>query len=77
MKNFRVSDGTSLLVSGWGRLKESGSPSEQLQKVYVPVVSNEVCALSYEDIRNDQICAGVAGKDSCQVFLLKINLVFY
>lgn len=64
---FRVRDGTELLVSGWGTLEWQGSTPERLQKVYVPAVSNEDCAKVYSNIREHKICAGVVGKDSCQV----------
>jgi trypsin len=68
-KGFRISDGTPLLVSGWGTLTWSGSSPERLQKVYVPAVSNEDCSKVYSNIREHKICAGIVGKDSCQGFV--------
>lgn len=65
-KGYRVPDGSALLVSGWGTLTWQGSTPERLQKVFVPAVSNEVCALRYNNIRAHKICAGEEGVDSCQ-----------
>merc|ERR1712107_948555 len=49
---------------------DSGSLARVLQKVDVPVVSDEHCSDSYgqEDITDSMICAGLdqGGKDSCQ-----------
>merc|ERR1712107_947068 len=56
--------------SGWGTTTEGGSLARVLQKVDVPVVSDEHCRDSYgqEDITDSMICAGLdqGGKDSCQ-----------
>merc|ERR1712037_618482 len=57
-------------VSGWGTTSEGGSLARVLQKVDVPVVSDEHCRDSYgqSDITESMICAGLdqGGKDSCQ-----------
>ncbi|CAO1387097.1 unnamed protein product [Diamesa serratosioi] len=63
---YKVPDGADLLVSGWGTLEFRGNSSERLQKVIVPAVSNEECALAYGNIRDHKICAGVVGRDACQ-----------
>lgn len=65
-RGYRVPDNAELLVSGWGTLEFRGSSPERLQKVYVPAVSNEVCARSYSNIRPHKICAGREGVDACQ-----------
>merc|ERR1739842_142314 len=60
--------GTDCTVTGWGTTTEGGSLGRILQKVVVPVVSDDDCRDSYGqgDILDSMICAGVAGKDSCQ-----------
>lgn len=69
---FKIPDGSPLLVSGWGALEWSGSSPERLQQVYVPAVSNEDCAKVYNNVRAHKICAGVVGRDSCQVWMNRI-----
>merc|ERR1712046_96724 len=63
-------EGTICTVSGWGTTTEGGSLARVLQKVDVPVVSDEHCRDSYgqSDITDSMICAGLdqGGKDSCQ-----------
>merc|ERR1711982_195238 len=63
-------EGTICTVSGWGTTTEGGSLARVLQKVDVPVVSDEHCRDSYgqDDITDSMICAGLdqGGKDSCQ-----------
>lgn len=67
-------EGQTLTVSGWGALKQGGQGPDILQKVDVPVVSNDECDQKYKDydnsyeIKDHQLCAGFAagGKDSCQ-----------
>ncbi|XP_027223425.2 trypsin-1 [Penaeus vannamei] len=58
------------IVSGWGALTEGGSSPSALQKVSVPIVSDDECRDAYgqSDIEDSMICAGVpeGGKDSCQ-----------
>jgi len=60
--------GATCTVTGWGTTTEGGSLGQVLQKVDVPVVSDDDCRDSYgaSDILDSMICAGVAGKDSCQ-----------
>ncbi|XP_027232287.2 trypsin-1 [Penaeus vannamei] len=58
------------IVSGWGTTSEGGSTPSVLQKVSVPIVSDDECRDAYgqNDIDDSMICAGVpeGGKDSCQ-----------
>merc|ERR1711892_725609 len=62
--------GTECTVTGWGTTSEGGSLGQILQKVVVPVVSDDDCRGSYgqSDITDSMICAGLpqGGKDSCQ-----------
>merc|ERR1712203_342361 len=61
-------EGTVCTVTGWGTTTEGGSLARVLQKVDVPVVSDEHCRDSYgqSDITDSMICAGLdqGGKDS-------------
>ncbi|CAG0893911.1 unnamed protein product [Darwinula stevensoni] len=60
------------VVTGWGRVLESGQTSKTLQKVGVPIMSNDDCKTktSYEakEILDSMMCAGYkeGGKDACQ-----------
>jgi len=68
-RNQDFGEGTPSLVSGWGKLKESGPLSETLQVVVVPIMSDQTCAKYYKgQIEDTMICAGLAegGKDACQ-----------
>merc|ERR1712098_63524 len=64
------SAGTVCTVSGWGTTSEGGSLGRVLQKVDVPVVSDDDCRDSYgsSSVYDSMICAGLpqGGKDSCQ-----------
>merc|ERR1711982_228337 len=70
LQHGRVRRGPICTVSGWGTTTEGGSLARVLQKVDVPVVSDEHCRDSYgqADITDSMICAGLdqGGKDSCQ-----------
>lgn len=61
--------GANSTVLGWG-VTESGSTSDTLRKVGVPVTADDACAESYGDDFDaaSMVCAGLAegGKDSCQ-----------
>lgn len=63
--------GTMCTVTGWGALSEGGSLGDTLQKVDVPIVSDEDCRAAYgeADVADSMVCAGFdqGGKDSCQV----------
>ncbi|TOF86826.1 peptidase S1, partial [Vibrio parahaemolyticus] len=58
------------VITGWGTLTEGGSTPDVLQKVTIPIVSDEECRNDYsaDDVYDYMICAGVpeGGKDSCQ-----------
>lgn len=62
-------EGATSTVLGWGTT-ESGSTSDTLRKVDVPVVADATCAESYADQFDaaSMVCAGLpeGGKDSCQ-----------
>ncbi|KAK2917136.1 hypothetical protein Q8A67_001510 [Cirrhinus molitorella] len=60
--------GTESWVTGWGLLQPEGPPSNTLQEVMIPVVSNSECANVYEgvtSITSNMICAGQEGKSIC------------
>ena len=64
--------GTIATASGWGTLKEEGTPSCTLREVDVKVMSNEECRkTNYTEnlISDKMMCAGdlKGGKDTCQV----------
>lgn len=66
---FKVSKDGSSMTLGWGTTTESGSLAKTLMEVSVPLVANDVCAVSYPDqIDETMVCAGLkeGGKDSCQ-----------
>ncbi|GJQ69478.1 hypothetical protein Trydic_g6585 [Trypoxylus dichotomus] len=64
--------GVKATATGWGTLKEDGKPSCILQKVDVPVISNEECRMTNytsKMISDNMMCAGypkTGQKDSCQ-----------
>jgi len=64
-------EGTDCTVIGWGTT-EHGGLADVLQKVVVPVVSDETCNADYNPegmtVADSMICAGFeqGGKDSCQ-----------
>ncbi|XP_028137703.1 venom protease-like [Diabrotica virgifera virgifera] len=64
--------GVTAIASGWGTLKEEGKPTCILQKVEVPVITNEDCRktnYSASMISDNMMCAGYpqsGKKDSCQ-----------
>ncbi|KAB7496868.1 Trypsin-1, partial [Armadillidium nasatum] len=57
------------VVTGWGRLRFRGPLPDTLQKVSLPVVSDEICRNSYGKnlIKDSMICAGYSegGKGAC------------
>merc|ERR1712168_843195 len=69
-QNDEYEEGTTCTVTGWGAIKEGGHLAHKLQKVDVPVVSDENCRSAYgeEEIADSMICAGfdAGGRDSCQ-----------
>lgn len=63
-------DNDSVIVSGWGVTREnSGSLSNILRYVQVPIVNTSRCQETYGSrVTSDHVCAGYqsGGKDSCQ-----------
>jgi secreted trypsin-like serine protease len=61
--------GANSTVLGWG-VTDSGSASDTLRKVDVPVTADDACATSYKEEFDaaTMVCAGLeeGGKDSCQ-----------
>ncbi|MCT2584674.1 S1 family peptidase [Actinophytocola gossypii] len=62
-------EGATSTVLGWG-VTDSGSPSDTLRKVDVPVTSDDTCSSAYPGSYDpaSMVCAGLpeGGKDSCQ-----------
>ena len=73
------------VASGWGTLSSGGSQASSLQEVSLATMTNSDCRsqtnYGWWQITNNMICAGQAGKDSCQVFykyqILLIKIQFY
>lgn len=64
-----LTEGKSLIVTGWGATKEGGDVVRDLREVTVPFVKKCDDPLIYgKQITNNMICAGftAGGKDSCQ-----------
>ncbi|XP_051820992.1 coagulation factor XI-like isoform X2 [Antechinus flavipes] len=61
---------TNCWVTGWGYTKERGKVQDTLQKIFVPLITNEDCQMSYREhkITNKMICAGYeeGKKDACK-----------
>lgn len=55
----RRRDNTLVTISGWGKQSDSGSASDMLMKVKVPI--NQKSCFQHQ-IRNDHICTGWKGK---------------
>lgn len=69
---------TEAIATGWGNTDFSGVKSDELLKVNLAIIQNEVCSPYFESTRNlvngiidTQICAGSLSedKDTCQVCL--------
>ncbi|ELK37329.1 Mastin, partial [Myotis davidii] len=68
--------GTRCWVTGWGDIAFHAPlpPPYQLQEMMVPIVGNRVCNQCYQNsstntgqiIKDDMLCAGSEGQDSCQ-----------
>ncbi|XP_076053983.1 trypsin-1-like [Oratosquilla oratoria] len=62
------------IVAGWGKTSEGGSSSDYLQKVIVPIISDNACKTAYRSIGytgpivDSMMCAGFeqGAKDACQ-----------
>ncbi|XP_017718125.1 PREDICTED: plasma kallikrein isoform X3 [Rhinopithecus bieti] len=61
---------TNCWVTGWGFSREKGEIQDILQKVNIPLVTNEECQKRYQDYKITQrmVCAGYkeGGKDACK-----------
>lgn len=57
-----------LIVMGFGTTSSGGSSPNSLQEVTVDYIPNDSCgSYSPTSIKDSMLCAGRAGKDSCQV----------
>ena len=64
-----ASAGTPSIVTGWGLTSNNGNASASLREVSISIISRADCnkPTSYwGDVTLQMICAGAAGKDSCQ-----------
>ncbi|XP_012369422.1 mastin-like [Octodon degus] len=75
--SWNLSSGKTCWVTGWGniRVRQSLPPPYHLRVVSVPIVENEVCNQQHQNsslknacevIKDDMLCAGHKGRDSCQ-----------
>lgn len=65
--------GAKAIATGWGSTENYGSTSDELLKVQLDLLDNNLCVEAFEDdddvvIDEDQICAGLlsGGRDTCQ-----------
>ncbi|XP_051966506.1 transmembrane protease serine 4-like [Xyrauchen texanus] len=60
--------GDNLVVTGWGKLKENGNMSPNLQKAQIPLIDRDQCMAFGNSVTPRMICAGfLTGQvDSCQ-----------
>jgi Trypsin len=68
--NEEVSDGTPVLVSGWGLTKSLTESRQFLRGVVLPTINQTKCDTIYKydgGISKQMICAGSPGRDSCNV----------
>ncbi|XP_063705416.1 trypsin-1 [Culicoides brevitarsis] len=70
-KEYSEYAGNTGIVAGWGRTSEGGSLPAEIQKVEVPILSNQECkSMKYKASRitSNMLCAGgkTSNKDSCQ-----------
>ena len=77
-----LKSGDDLVTFGFGTLTSGGTTPNIMQEVIIDYIINADCVNSYgytsSEIDNSMICAGRAGKDSCQVMFsflfLKLTL---
>ncbi|XP_049881045.1 vitellin-degrading protease-like isoform X3 [Pectinophora gossypiella] len=70
-EDVEIEEGEETTVTGWGAIEENGIAPKMLQRVEVPIVSQENCQDAYSpmyNITNSMLCAGLpsGGKDACQ-----------
>jgi len=65
--NEDIGEGTVCTATGWGVMEEGSMfLASTLQKVDVPVITDEECYEIYASLmRDNMVCAGTEGKDSC------------
>lgn len=51
---------------GWGKTSESGSTTNFLREVALPLWESDDCSASYPSLTSRQVCAGAVGLDACQ-----------
>ena len=69
--SLSLKSGDDLVTFGFGTLTSGGASPNLLQEVTVDYIPNDVCIATYgytsKEVFDTTICAGRAGKDSCQV----------
>lgn len=70
-KHFGLSDGATMVVTGWGYLEEDGKISSRLQQASLPLIDRTICSkptVYGSAITEQMICAGFleGGVDACQ-----------
>ena len=69
-----LKSGDDLVTFGFGTLTSGGTTPNIMQEVTLDYITNTDCVNNYgyesSDIDSSMICAGRAGKDSCQVMFL-------
>ncbi|XP_060792161.1 ST14 transmembrane serine protease matriptase b isoform X2 [Neoarius graeffei] len=66
---YVLSEGQSVWITGWGRIREEGQLASVLQEAEVRIINKTVCNQLVEDeITPQMICAGIlrGGVDACQ-----------
>jgi hypothetical protein len=75
-----LKSGDDLVTFGFGTLTSGGTSPNIMQEVTIDYITNADCVNSYgyssSEIDSSMICAGRAGKDSCQVMFLCLRIGF-
>lgn len=78
-ENEPITDGTAVLVTGWGETQSAKESNKELRGVIVATISQAKCDnIYYYDggVTDRMVCAGTSGKDSCTVRNNLLNFCF-
>ncbi|XP_078048817.1 chymotrypsin-2-like [Augochlora pura] len=56
LASSNVAAGSTVVLSGWGRLKAGGAVPDHLQEINLKVISQAQCQKSHSNIKNSHIC---------------------